>query len=54
MKKLAGSLFEAAMEHVSKERGLTRHFISAVPPGNQKRGIHDDITILVVALQNQV
>jgi pyruvate dehydrogenase phosphatase len=52
LQSVAGSLFEAAMEHVSKDRGLTRHFISQVSPGPQKRSIHDDITVLVLSLGN--
>lgn len=47
------SLFEAAMDEVVKDKGLTRHFIAQLSPGDRKRSIHDDITILVLNLQNQ-
>ncbi len=46
------SLFEAAMDEVVKDKGLTRHFIAQLSPGDRKRSIHDDITILVLNLQN--
>jgi serine/threonine protein phosphatase PrpC len=54
MKKLAGSLFEEAIQNVSKKRGISREFLTQAPPGPQKRSIHDDITILILNLQNQV
>jgi serine/threonine protein phosphatase PrpC len=54
MKKLAGSLFEEAIQNVSKKRGISREFLTQAPPGPQKRNIHDDITILILNLQNQV
>jgi hypothetical protein len=53
MKKLAGSLFEEALQHVIKNRGVSREFLTQAPPGPQKRSIHDDITILILDLHNQ-
>jgi serine/threonine protein phosphatase PrpC len=53
MKKLAGSFFEEAIKNVSKKRGVSREFLTQAPPGPQKRNIHDDITILILSLQNQ-
>lgn len=54
LKSVAGCLFDAALDHVSKERGISREFIAQAAPGMKKRSIHDDITILVLALQGQV
>lgn len=53
LKLMIFSLFEAAMDEVVKDKGLTRHFIAQLSPGDRKRSIHDDITILVLNLQNQ-
>jgi hypothetical protein len=53
MKKLAGSFFEEAIQNVVKKRGVSREFLTQAPPGTQKRNIHDDITILILNLQNQ-
>lgn len=50
LKSVASSLFDAALDHVSKDRGISRDFIAQAAPGMKKRSIHDDITILVVTL----
>jgi hypothetical protein len=47
------SLFESAMDSVVKEKGISRQYIANISPGDRKRSIHDDITILILNLQNQ-
>lgn len=51
---LSRFLFNTALNRVSDEIGKSRDFISQLPPGEMKRSIVDDITILVVNLQGQV
>lgn len=50
----AKNLLKAALDNVCKTKGVTRDWLSQVPPGRQRRGIVDDITMLVLDLDNQV
>ena len=53
MNNLAGALLEQAISNVSKNRGISREFLSQAPPGPRRRSIHDDITVLVLSLHDQ-
>ena len=39
-----------ALDHAAKSHGISRGYLSQIPPGSQKRGLVDDITIVVVDL----
>lgn len=47
-------LLEAALNNVCQEKGYSREFLNNLEPGSQKRSIVDDITILVLNLEDQV
>jgi len=52
-KDIANALFYAAIDHAAKEANLTREEIMNIAQGTVKRGLHDDITIMIVDLKNQ-
>jgi len=43
-----------AIEHARNEANLSKEFLQSVPPGPRRREIHDDITILLINLENQL
>lgn len=43
-------LMDSALENAAKKNGVSREWMGTVPPGRQKRGLIDDITVLVVNL----
>jgi len=53
MESVASALFDAALNRICKESGISREFLSQLPPSKRKRSLHDDITILVLSLKNQ-
>ena len=46
-------LLDTALDSVCYNEGITRAFLGDLEPGERKRMLSDDITILVVDLQNQ-
>lgn len=53
-KAVALSLLNECLNIATKERGVTREYLSHMQPGKHKRNFVDDITILVVNLAHQV
>jgi hypothetical protein len=47
------ALFNECLNRTSKKDGHSRDYISHLPPGPDKRNIIDDMTILVLSLENQ-
>ena len=51
-KLLLEKLIDETLESCCKTHGVTRSFLDACPPGPRKRAIVDDISIIVLNLQN--
>jgi len=51
-KTLSASLMNKALQHAAESSGVTRHFLGSLRPGDQKRDLVDDITIVVLDLEN--
>jgi serine/threonine protein phosphatase PrpC len=51
--KLVGSLMNAGLDLAAQKSGITRSYMSQIPPSRQRRSLVDDITIVVVDLANQ-
>jgi pyruvate dehydrogenase phosphatase len=52
--KIARVLLETTMKHAAENQSISTDEIYSYKPGNDKRTIHDDITIMVIDLRNQV
>jgi len=46
-------LMNASLENAAKRKGVSRHYLGQIRPGQNKRMLVDDITIVVVDLKNQ-
>lgn len=46
------SLLNKSLDRVCDKEGLSREFLSECEPGTKKRSFADDITILVLDLEN--
>lgn len=51
--KIAKNLFSTTMQQVAISQSISTDEIYNLKPGNDKRNIHDDITIMVVDIRNQ-
>lgn len=51
--KIARDLFSTTMQQVAISQSISTEEIYNLKPGNDKRNIHDDITIMVVDIRNQ-
>lgn len=52
-KTLANQLLNDCLTKAAEKNGITRAFLGQVRPGTHKRGLVDDITIVVLDLKNQ-
>ena len=48
------ALLRKSIEKAAMESGVTPEYLTDLEPGNQKRQIIDDVTIMVIDLENQV
>jgi serine/threonine protein phosphatase PrpC len=51
-KTLSNKLMNECLEVAAKSHGISRQFLGQIRPGPQKRGLVDDITIVVIDLKN--
>ena len=52
--KIVDSLFRSALVHAANDANISYEQILNINPGSNKRSIHDDITVMVVDLKNQI
>ena len=52
--KIVDNLFKNALLHAANDANITYEQILNIKPGSNKRSIHDDITVMVVDLKNQI
>lgn len=52
-KVLSKCLLEAVLNRICKREGLSRGYLSDMEPGDDKRALIDDITIITINLGNQ-
>lgn len=52
--KIARELLQTTMKYAAENQSISTDEIYGVKPGTDKRTIHDDITIMVVDLRNQL
>ena len=50
---LLKTLFNTAIDHACEDRGISVNYMKQIPPGPDKRQLVDDMTILIVDLENQ-
>jgi hypothetical protein len=50
---LVRGLCAEALEHAAKTAGISMEYLSMLQPGDQKRQIVDDITVIVVDVSGQ-
>lgn len=51
--KLIDRLLDSALAHAALQTSHTKEEMIKLPPGKQKRNMHDDLTLLYVNLQGQ-
>ena len=52
--KIIRTLLQKSIEKAAKDSGVTPEYLAELKPGNMKRQIIDDVTIMVIDLENQV
>ena len=52
-RQIINALFEETLNSSCRKHGITREYLAELVPGQRKRMIVDDVTILVLNLENQ-
>ena len=52
--KVINTLVDGAIAHAAQSKDMTIDSLKSMNPGKQKRGIHDDLTLVYVNLSGQI